>query len=80
MATGKTVEELRVIYGLENDFSPEEEEEMRIRFEWVEQWKKNDCFPIKYLRYIRHVFFFISICILTICNTRPKHTKSLLFL
>lgn len=37
MAIGKSVEELRDLYGLENDFTPEEAEELRKRFEWVEQ-------------------------------------------
>lgn len=36
MADGKTVEQLREIYGLENDFTPEEEEEIKQRFAWVE--------------------------------------------
>lgn len=36
MANGKTVEEIREIYGLMHGFSPEEEAEIRKRFEWVE--------------------------------------------
>ena len=36
MATGKTVEELREVYCLENDFTPEEEAELKKRFEWIE--------------------------------------------
>ena len=36
MANGKSVEEIREIYGLINDFTPEEEEEIRKRFEWIE--------------------------------------------
>lgn len=36
MAIGKTVEELRELYGLENDFTEEEAEEVRKTFEWVD--------------------------------------------
>ena len=37
MADGHTLEEMRTMYCIENDFTPEEEEEIRKRYEWVEQ-------------------------------------------
>ena len=37
MIKGKTVEEIRAIFGIDNDFTPEEEEEVRRENEWCEE-------------------------------------------
>lgn len=41
MIKGKTPEEIRVIFNIKNDFSPEEEEEIKRENSWIEDLDKN---------------------------------------
>ena len=43
MMKGKTADEIRKIFNIENDLTPEEEEQIRKENEWCEEkWKKNN--------------------------------------
>ena len=41
MIKGKTPEEIRKTFNIKNDFSPEEEEQIRKENEWCEEKQKN---------------------------------------
>lgn len=44
MIKGKTPEEIRKTFNIKNDFTPEEEEEVRRENQWAFEWSASDGF------------------------------------